>query len=406
MDEEMATFYLSGYCDLVKGANGSAIYDFKGKQVYSLDATETAILHDLLCGKYKSSHKSFYERLKAEGFITNEYSAPFKPLEIIPQLEYAWLELTGNCNCSCLHCYGAFGAVKNNELIEELSADEWEAVLQKIKSLGCTAIQFIGGEPVLHSAFTRLVEYAYNIGICDIDIFTNGTLLTEEHLRLFIKVSASVRVSLYGYDSLTHDLITQQQGSFARLDATLRLLKKHEVPTTISVIIMKENQHIVEEIADYITRIGHKYSGYDIARPVTGVSQKYNAVTNNKVARERYIESPSFKTTYRKYCINRKWNSCWYGKAAITSQGDVIPCIFARSMLCGNIRHDNIILIKEKLLEFWSFTKDKVAVCKNCEYRYACDDCRPLSYDTTGELLSKYPRCLYVPCLAKWDTLK
>jgi MoaA/NifB/PqqE/SkfB family radical SAM enzyme len=59
-----------------------------------------------------------------------------------------------------------------------------------------------------------------------------------------------------------------------------------------------------------------------------------------------------------------------------------------------------------KLETVWRSTKDNVLVCQDCEYKYACFDCRPLSEGANqgrGEYLSApYPRCTYNPYSGEW----
>ena len=51
------------------------------------------------------------------------------------------------------------------------------------------------------------------------------------------------------------------------------------------------------------------------------------------------------------------------------------------------------------------FGKDDVEGCKDCEYRYACDDCRPLAMGDGDGLYGKYPRCTYLPSTCHWSEL-
>lgn len=39
---------------------------------------------------------------------------------------------------------------------------------------------------------------------------------------------------------------------------------------------------------------------------------------------------------------NYYFNSCWKGKIVITETGDVLPCVFGRNHICGNIREQSI----------------------------------------------------------------
>ena len=49
---------------------------------------------------------------------------------------------------------------------------------------------------------------------------------------------------------------------------------------------------------------------------------------------------------------------------------------------------------------FLTYTKDRVAGCRHCEYRYACHDCRP---DRLSEDINAKPwYCTYNPLEGKW----
>ena len=47
-------------------------------------------------------------------------------------------------------------------------------------------------------------------------------------------------------------------------------------------------------------------------------------------------------------------------------------------------------------------------VCQDCEYRYVCFDCRPISEAVAGRnsnyLSSPYPRCTYNPYTGEWGS--
>ena len=111
-------------------------------------------------------------------------------------------------------------------------------------------------------------------------------------------------------------------------------------------------------------------------------------------------------TTFSSFTITRdilsrniSGHPCLLGKIAITDNGDVLPCIFSRNLTVGNVQETTIkeIMSGQKLKTVWKSTKDNVLVCQDCEYRYACFDCRPLSEGTSqgkGEYLTApYPRC-------------
>ncbi len=74
----------------------------------------------------------------------------------------------------------------------------------------------------------------------------------------------------------------------------------------------------------------------------------------------------------------------------------------------GNVQDSLLqkIVAGQKLEVVWKSTKDNVLVCRDCEYRYVCFDCRPMSEGVNqgrGEYLSApYPRCTYNPYTGEW----
>jgi predicted nucleotidyltransferase len=44
----------------------------------------------------------------------------------------------------------------------------------------------------------------------------------------------------------------------------------------------------------------------------------------------------------------------------------------------------------------------KINTCKDCEFRFACKDCRPLAFAENANISEKTPRCTYNPYEGKW----
>ena len=119
---------------------------------------------------------------------------------------------------------------------------------------------------------------------------------------------------------------------------------------------------------------------------------------------------PPFSTEPDTFFRSQSINSCLAGKIAITASGDVIPCIFARSMVCGNCIQTSLqaIIAGDLLHQCWHTTRDCVEKCSDCEFRYACHDCRPLAQgaDIHKNWLAASPGCSYNPYIGKWEERK
>lgn len=402
--------YLSNNVKYVKGKVNSALYNLCTNKVYELNGDAGQILDYILNKDIDANTiegNEYINELLSLGLLCKEQQVDAEEIvEIKPRIKYVWLELTDKCNFNCLHCYGAFGHPSSKSLKKELSFNQWKKIIKEIRFNGCEAIQLIGGEPLLFKNFIPLLKYIKDLQYKVVDIFSNGYLISDSVLDVIEEAKANLRVSLYGYDSETHDAITQYPGSFKALDALLGKLKSRKIQLSIAVILMRENQDYVEKIKKYIESKGFRFKGYDIIRTVTNTDLHKHRVTRLDRLNCRYICNPDFSINYGQFYQNLQWNSCWFGKFAVTATGDILPCVFARNSVCGNILSDDREKIKNQLLSYWSITKDKIKGCSDCEFRYACGDCRPLAQSLNGDLYEKYPRCCYDVDRGRWLRLE
>ena len=124
-------------------------------------------------------------------------------------------------------------------------------------------------------------------------------------------------------------------------------------------------------------------------------------LTNSKVT----MNKPYFKANLNWFSNAYYNNTCWYGKCVISTDGNVYPCEFENNIIYGNIRQQSIIdIIRDcKIDKYWYLDFTKIEYCKDCEFRFACRDCRPLAYAQKGNILEKNPRCKYNPYLGIWE---
>ncbi len=399
----MTARHRGNHIEIVKGAQGYALYDLWAQNVYHLNQAAWKVIQRYMNGEntFDENESPIINMLENMQFTKDLFDTA--PPEISPSLFYVWLEITEACNMNCVHCYGEWGhPIEQSE--QYLTCDEWKNVIDHIWDAGCRSIQLIGGEPLISPYFPELLKYVYNKGMKHIDVFTNGTLITEKLINLFQETHANIRVSLYGHTAKIHDAITNRPGSFEKTIKNISLLQTHNIPVTIAVIIMDLNEKYTNEIEAFIAQMGSH--GYDTIRQTTSGQQLKHAVSRTDVLKPRYQYKALFNTSRESFYKNQKWNSCWFGKVAITSKGDIIPCIFARECVLGNLRTNSYEKIKEAVLKAWSITKDQVRECCDCEYRYSCHDCRPLAKGLSGDLYGKYPRCCYNPANGIWEDIE
>lgn len=408
-------FYrLHEYCKLVEGAKRGAIYNLQSGKVLSVNQGALQLL--LACSANPledvldiQSHEDkiyldFLHRLTEAGlgsFYLQKPAAAPPPADSPPQsLDFLWLELTSRCNNRCLHCYATSGPCATQDLVPH------ERLLQLIgeaRAAGASAIQFIGGEPLLYPRWRELAIKARAEGYDYIEIFTNATLIDDAAVEFFKTHSLNIATTIYAADAEIHDKVTVNPGSFGQTMAAIHKLLAAKIPLRIASIIMKANEHEAQKVMALCEELGVEATPPDVVRP-TGRGDDHELLPT---AYAKPPVRPPFYTDPASFTRAHKYHCCLAGKIAVTASGDVLPCIFARNQACGNILETPLaeILSGQKLSQCWCTTKDDVEKCKDCEYRYACADCRPLAQgsDSRKRWLACSVDCPYNPYTGKWE---
>lgn len=96
-------------------------------------------------------------------------------------------------------------------------------------------------------------------------------------------------------------------------------------------------------------------------------------------------------------------NTCLNRKISIDKDGNIGNCPLMPHSF-GNIKNTSLkdIVSRQDFQRLWNITKDQVEVCKDCEYRYLCTDCRHFIKDRKN-IYSQPAKCGYNPYIAKWS---
>ena len=120
------------------------------------------------------------------------------------------------------------------------------------------------------------------------------------------------------------------------------------------------------------------------------------------------VDLKYFSTNIPKIIESKNYNSCLFKKIGIDSKGNIKNCpAFEESY--GNINKtslENVINI-ESFKKYWNLAKNEIEVCKDCEFRYVCTDCRAYTEKThinkDGLDISKPLKCGYSPYTGEWE---
>lgn len=389
----------------VKGFTNGAIYNFNDNKVYSVNKSACNIIERYINNSNIESDINYLNILTRHKLISKSFlPSPYliKNTNKIT-LEMTWIEITQSCNLRCIHCYEGTSHVNSPK---SLSLDQWKNVIDQLYGLNIKRLIIIGGEPCCSSIICDIIDYASTYKI-NITLFTNATLISDDILKCIIKNKIQVKISIYGYCSKIHDSITGIPGSFNKTVSTIKKLISAKIKVFSAFIVMKENEQFVDKTIAFIKNLGMYYSRYDIIRKTWKGTQTKHIPIQKNILKYVYRTKPNFKTTKENFIKNIFHNSCWYGKISIMDNGDVIPCEFERSFIYGNVLKQSIkeIITNQRTKSRWFFNFSKISECKYCEFRYACQDCRPLGISVQGKITTKNPRCLYNVYTGKWNSL-
>lgn len=379
-------------CDdvyLVKGKAKDCIYDLGGKKLYHIQKDFSALVERISSVDMDEliltdEESEAIEALKSANLIA--VSKKIKPLLDIKTLStsfdirFVWIEVCTFCNLKCRHCYNESSA----QCHETMSFQHFQKVCQELLGIGVKKVQLIGGEPFCHKNIKEMLEYASE-RFDFVEVFTNGILIDEKWCEFFKDNYIHVAMSIYSYNAEEHDKVTLQKGAHARTIHSVELLKQYGIPHRIATVHMKDVS-LGEKETDLYTLNAKK----DVIR----MAGRGNiGLLTPELLDRKLITKKTFSYALNPQTIacHTNGNRCFASKLYISANLEVYPCVMERRISHGNLNNKSLNnLIKREIQEF---NKDKVEGCKDCEFRYACNDCRPDSL--SEDIYSKPYYCTY-----------
>jgi len=163
----------------------------------------------------------------------------------------------------------------------------------------------------------------------------------------------------------------------------------------VSVLLMNDcDKHIFEP---FVTSGVINKLKYLKSLPDNNINKNSIVSSCDSISFDRMVINMDFYSE----CIN--FNSCLNRKISIDAQGNIKNCPSCTQSF-GNIKDTTLkqALEHPDFKKFWSITKDQIDVCKDCEFRYMCTDCRVYIKDPVN-IYSQPSKCTYNPYIAKWQ---
>lgn len=222
------------------------------------------------------------------------------------------LELTGFCQLACQHCYADSGVAGTHGT---MTGDHWRSVIDQAAVIGVEMVQFIGGEPTLHPELPLLIHNALGKGL-EVDVYTNLVHVTDVMWEVFSLPGVSLGTSWYSGDPRKHAEVTGAEGSYFRTRAHVAEAVRRGIPIRAGIVEVVEAQGIAQAREDLLSL----------------------GVTDISVDRARGVGRAARGTPD----VSELCGNCGRGRAAISSDGQVSPCVIGRFLVVGSVKETSL----------------------------------------------------------------
>lgn len=341
------------------------------------------------------------------------------------------LLMTSGCNLRCKHC---FIPHTPTPLLKELTTEEIKQLLLQLDQLGVFVVRISGGEPLTRPDFLQIIQFTRKLK-SGLRVLTNGTLVTEEHVKEFSHISTQknwgfvVNISLDGATAQSHEWLRGVSGCFQKTVEALNNLNEAGVRCTVETILHKCNINEIEDIIQLCITLGVKglsmhpadNTGKAACHPesllqdrdvidllplMCDLQQHYEDTIEIEFDMRHY--SQFVKTLVESHrpdnMLTLPRNTCEAGmySMSIGPSGKVYPCNYAvgyEYFEIGDIRRQQILDIWHS--KRWNVFRggwqlESLSTCRKCPRFKGCPIlyCRVYPTITLGDFFGPMPECV------------
>lgn len=304
------------------------------------------------------------------------------------RFEAVTLEITKKCNHRCTFCYNIA-----NESSKNVTKEQIDAVVDKLWSYGIERVTITGGEPYIVRTQTEYLIQELLKRNFDVCLNTNLTLIDDDAASFLEETIGHNNVVYSSIPSVVKekcDRITQNSGSYERIQKGLAICRNHGIKVGLNMSVSQINIDDLPFIISFLRdNPVESFTLFPVIPPVydrTNISHsndaknlKLVAETLLKIHNEFGITVGSIRPLPRcvigtdaKYDIIRG-NRCTTGceRFAIDLCSGEIEACSQENKKYGNIYHDSIENCFDRMNE-WQNGAFLANVCQHCEYLKKC----------------------------------
>jgi len=285
---------------------------------------------------------------------------------------------------------------KLKEIMDDYSVSEFDSIEQGLNLLYTKELIFYSSKPKANT-FPNIPDVYFSpcqIENVIIDINDNSTHdynLLAEKLNPFLLKALQLR--FYSKHSINE------------LATILSVFKDSNIGS-IEIIIPHDNSN--ETLLNALTDNNKLTFVYQYKSAVEEVSY-HKQCTFVKIKESIDSQESCGQVSIGNFTCNKKLfleghhrNTCLNKKLSIDCNGYIKNC---PSMPCQFGKYYEVdiseVINNTSFVNYWGITKDDINVCKDCEYRYMCTDCRAY-LKQPNNIYSQPAKCNYNPYISKW----
>lgn len=375
-------------------------------QIFQLSATQVNILSEKVMDDFTKKGLIWWRKRRMQTWQTS------------PPATVIW-DLTYKCNLSCMHCVVNAG----NPATDELTQEESKQLIDELSSFGVKNLVLTGGEPLMHPEFFKIAKYAYNRGL-DVQVSTNGTLITPKIAKEIAALKAGVQVSLDGLTPEIHNHFRRNKKAWKLTINGIRNLVKEKVTVTLGSVVTKINYSQIPALYKLAYKL--QASQFRIMPFVPYGRGRFNKkleVTPNEMMHltkelsnlqksvglpiaqmqfECLITSPPNIQTSEQTHLGCEGGISY---CTITANGDVLPCNFFAGVKTENVREKSFEWIW-KNSHFLNYIRsltisDLDHLCQSCPWLAVCrGSCIAMNF-AHGKVFQANSQCWRVASIQK-----
>jgi radical SAM protein with 4Fe4S-binding SPASM domain len=299
----------------------------------------------------------------------------------------ATVEVTARCNARCGYCYLQDCSFK------ELSTEQLCAAIDKLSKSGVFHLHVTGGEPFLRPDILDVLSFAFDHGIFQCTLFTNGILLNDEHRDFLVRnreFFRNIQMSVFSHVPAINDRFLGVPGALDAIIKNALFFKKNGLTVALALSLLDIN-------IDELEKTRRFFEDLDL----TLLLAYFKIITGPHI--ESLVADSTTKAFFKHYLENLRPEECdklkqemkeslelppknneelcpgRWSTVFMNAQGDLAPCVSFRNVKFGNVFdqgsvHD-ILQAAPDYHSICAFRKNDMKKCATCNFFNFCTIC-------------------------------